>query len=68
MLKFSNLSPYNSGSQSKSRRISNQLVYNQDHIIQHTHHTLHFTSSSEVHLQHTESQIITNRVHKVAEA
>jgi hypothetical protein len=33
-----------------------------------THHTLHFTGSSEVHLQHTESQIITNRVHKVAEA
>jgi hypothetical protein len=33
-----------------------------------THHTLHFTSSYEIHLQHTESQIITNRVHKVAEA
>jgi hypothetical protein len=35
-LKFSNLSPYNPGSQSKPRRISNQLAYNQDRIIQHT--------------------------------
>jgi hypothetical protein len=68
MLKFSNLSPYNPGSQSKPWRILNQLFYNQDRIIQHTHHTLHFTSSLEVYLQHMESQIITNRVHKVAEA
>jgi hypothetical protein len=68
MLKFLNLSPYNPGSQSKPRGISNQLFYNQDRIIQHTHHTLHFTSSSEVHLQHTESQIITNQFHKVAKA
>jgi hypothetical protein len=30
------LSPYNPGSQSKPRRISNQLAYNQDRIIQHT--------------------------------
>jgi hypothetical protein len=50
VLKFSNLSPYNPGSQSKPRRISNQLAYNQDRIIQHTHHTLHFTSSSEIRL------------------
>jgi hypothetical protein len=35
MLKFLNLSPYNSGSQSKPRRILNQLAYNQDQIIQH---------------------------------
>ena len=30
-IKFSNLSPYKPGSQLKSRRISNQLAYNQDH-------------------------------------
>jgi hypothetical protein len=43
MLKFSNLNPYNPGSQSKSRRISNQLAYNQDRIIQHntSHVTFH---------------------------
>jgi hypothetical protein len=42
-LKFSNLSPYNLGSQSKSQRISNQLAYNQDRIIQHntSHVTFH---------------------------
>jgi hypothetical protein len=36
----------------------------------HSTYTSHvtFTSSLEVHLQHTESQIITNRVHKVMEA
>jgi hypothetical protein len=67
MLKFSNLSPYNPGSQSKPRRILKQLFYNQDRIIQHTHRTLHFTSRAEVLLQHTESQIITNQVHKVEE-
>jgi hypothetical protein len=67
-LKFLNLSPYNPGSQSKPRRISNQPFFNQDRIIQHTHHTLHFTSRAEVRLQHTESQIIINLVHKVAEA
>jgi hypothetical protein len=43
MLKFLNLSPYNPGSQSKSRGISNQLDYNQDRIIQHntSHVTFH---------------------------
>jgi hypothetical protein len=43
MLKFLNLSPYNLGSQLKSRRISNQLTYNQDRIIQHniSHVTFH---------------------------
>jgi hypothetical protein len=41
-LKFSNLSPYNPGSQLKSRRISNQLAYNQDRIIQlNTSHIFH---------------------------
>jgi hypothetical protein len=68
MLKFLNLSPYNPGSQLKPQMISNQLFYNQDRIIQHTHHMLHFTSSLEARLQHTESQFITNRVRKVAEA
>jgi hypothetical protein len=55
---FSNLSLYNPGCLSKPRRISNQLAYNPDRIIQHTHHTLHFTSSSEIHLQHTESPLL----------
>jgi hypothetical protein len=42
-LKFSDLSPYNPGSQLKPRRISNQLAYNQDRIIQHntSHVTFH---------------------------
>jgi hypothetical protein len=42
-LKFFNLSPYNLGSQSKPQRISNQLAYNQDRIIQHntSHVTFH---------------------------
>jgi hypothetical protein len=68
MLKFSNLSPYNPGSQSKSWRISNQLAYNLDHIIQHNTSHVTFTSSSEVHLQHHGVTIITNQVYKVAEA
>jgi hypothetical protein len=33
-----------------------------------THHTLNFTSSSEINLQHHGVAIITNQVHKVAEA
>jgi hypothetical protein len=43
MPKFLNLSPYNSGSQSKSRKISTQLDYIQDRIIQHntSHITFH---------------------------
>jgi hypothetical protein len=43
MLKFSNLNPYNLGSQSKSWGILNQLDYNQDRIIQHNapHVTFH---------------------------
>ena len=32
-IKFSNLNPYKPGSQLKSRRISNQLAYNQDLLL-----------------------------------
>jgi hypothetical protein len=68
MLKLSNLSPYNPSSQSKPQRISIQLAYNQDRIIQHntSHVTFHkyFIKS----LQHHGVAIITNQVYKVAKA
>jgi hypothetical protein len=61
MLRFLNLSPYNSSSQSKPRRISNQLDYIQDRIIQHNSSTLqHFTNSSSRRLHPSESQIYYN--------
>jgi hypothetical protein len=68
MLKFSNLSPYNPSSQSKPRKISNQLAYNQDRIIQHniSHVTIHTYLRRS--LQHHGVAIITNQVYKVAEA
>jgi hypothetical protein len=52
MLKFLNLSPYNSGSQSKSRRISNQPDYNQDRIIQQKHITCYISQVLKRGLQH----------------
>jgi hypothetical protein len=68
MLKFSNLSPYNPGSQSKPRRTSNQLAYNQDRIIQHNSSHVTFYKYLIKSLQHHGVTIITNQVYKVAEA
>jgi hypothetical protein len=68
MLKFLNLSQYNFGSQSKLRRISNQLAYNQDRIIQHNTSHITFHKYLNKTLQHHEVTIITNQVCKVAEA
>jgi hypothetical protein len=67
-LKFSNLSPYNPGSQSKPRRISNQLAYNQDRIIQHNTSHVTFHKYLIKSFQHHEVAIITNQVYKVAKA
>jgi hypothetical protein len=68
MLKFSNLSPYNPGSQLKPWRILNQLAYNQDRIIQHNTSHITFHKYLNKSLQHHGVAIITNQVYKVAEA
>jgi hypothetical protein len=67
-LKFLNLSPYNPSSQSKPWRISNQLAYNQDRIIQHNTSHVTFHKYLIKSLQHHGVAIITNQVYKVAEA
>jgi hypothetical protein len=62
MPKFLNLSPYNPGRQSKSWRISNQPVSNQDHIIQHNTSHVTFHKYLKETYNNTESQIITNQI------
>jgi hypothetical protein len=62
--KFSNLSPYNSGSQSKSRRISNQLDYNQDRIIQHNTSHVTFHKYLREAYNTSESQLLQTRFRK----
>jgi hypothetical protein len=61
---FSNLSPYNPGSQLKSRRISNQPDYNQDRIIQHNTSHVTFHKYLREAYNPTESQLLQTRFWK----